>query len=338
MTAWDAAQAWPAALPALVAAHGAVVRVTVVAAGGSTPREIGTAMWVTGTGILGTIGGGTLEFDAIRRARAMLAAATPGAWPRSLRRYPLGPTLGQCCGGMVSLLFEQMGGTEAESPALCAHDLAPAEKLWLARPVAAKAAPRLCAADADGVPASLAAAMRRQEAAGRPAAVFAADWFAEPLGGPRPAVFLYGAGHVGREVVAVMAGLELDLTWVDVAADRFPDPMPATVTPVVAVDPVRIAAAAPARAHHLVMTHAHALDLDVCHALLVRDAFDFLGLIGSATKKARFLSRLESLGIDPARRARLVCPIGLPGLKGKHPRIIAVSVTAQLLQLWSDGV
>ena len=94
-----------------------------------------------------------------------------------------------------------------------------------------------------------------------------------------------------------------------------------------------LAAAAPADATHIVMTYSHALDLAICHAVLRRGQFGHLGLIGSATKRARFLQRLAGLGIAPAMLQRLTCPIGLPGVGAKEPAMIAVSVAAQLVEL-----
>jgi xanthine dehydrogenase accessory factor len=97
--------------------------------------------------------------------------------------------------------------------------------------------------------------------------------------------------------------------------------------------PPPFAGGAAAGAFHLVLTYSHALDLAICHSLLRRGDFRFLGLIGSATKRARFLKRLAELGIGEARLERLVCPIGVPGIGGKEPAMIALSVAAQLVQL-----
>ena len=104
-----------------------------------------------------------------------------------------------------------------------------------------------------------------------------------------------------------------------------------------AADLPTLASAAPAGAWHIVMTYSHALDLAICHAVLRRGDFGHLGLIGSATKRARFMKRLTELGIAPAALARLNCPIGLPGIDGKEPGMIAVAVAAQLVQLATAG-
>ena len=89
------------------------------------------------------------------------------------------------------------------------------------------------------------------------------------------------------------------------------------------------AAAAPTEAAILILTHDHALDYRLTAAALGGSAA-FVGLIGSQTKRARFLSRLAKEGVDAAR---LTCPIGLPGVDGKEPDVIAIAALAQLLAL-----
>ena len=123
---------------------------------------------------------------------------------------------------------------------------------------------------------------------------------------------------------------EFAITWVDTAANRFPDTIPAGVTALPAADPALLVSHAPANAQHLVLTYSHTLDLALCHNLLGH-GFAFAGLIGSGTKKARFKSRLAAMGHSPAQISRITCPIGDPSL-GKHPQMIAVGVAAQLLR------
>ncbi|MES2143594.1 MAG: xanthine dehydrogenase accessory protein XdhC, partial [Pseudomonadota bacterium] len=143
-------------------------------------------------------------------------------------------------------------------------------------------------------------------------------------------VWVWGAGHVGRALVAVLAPLPgMAITWVDVAAERFPEVAPEGVTVVPAANPGLLVAHAPKQAEHLVLTYSHALDLDLCHRLLGH-GFARCGLIGSATKWARFRSRLAALGHPVASIARIDCPIGDPGL-GKHPQAIAIGVAAEFL-------
>jgi len=144
-------------------------------------------------------------------------------------------------------------------------------------------------------------------------------------------LWVWGAGHVGRALVDVLSPLpEFAITWVDTTAERFPSDIPLGVVPVPAADPALLVPHAPENAQHLILTYSHALDLALCHSLLGH-GFAFAGLIGSATKWARFRSRLASLGHSPEQISRITCPIGHPAL-GKHPQMIAVGVAAQLLR------
>ena len=295
------------ALQAAVAAQGRVVRLVVAAVAGSAPREVGAAMLVWADGSAGTIGGGAFEWAALARARGMLAAG--GA---RLDREVLGPGLGQCCGGSVVVVSEVYGATEVA---------ALAGRAVIARPVQAGAAMPLAVQ-------RLLARARGQGVAPAPGLV--QGWMVEPVARPARALWVWGAGHVGRAVVAVLAPLPgLAITWVDVAPERFPAAVPGGVTVLPAADPAALVAYAPTDAGHLVLTYSHALDLELCHRLLGR-GFDSLGLIGSATKWARFRARLRDLGHSDAAVARITCPIGNRGL-GKHPQAIAIGVAAELL-------
>ncbi|TAG24503.1 MAG: xanthine dehydrogenase accessory protein XdhC, partial [Rhodobacterales bacterium] len=165
----------------------------------------------------------------------------------------------------------------------------------------------------------------------RPAAGLVAGWLVEPVAEATRQVWVWGAGHVGRALVAVLAHLPgVAVTWVDISAERFPGGVPEGVTVVPVGDPALLADHAPVGAEHLVVTYSHALDLELCHRLLAR-GFRSLGLIGSATKWARFRSRLGALGHSGEAVARIRCPIGDPGL-GKHPQAIAVGVAAEFLR------
>jgi xanthine dehydrogenase accessory factor len=295
-------------LRAAVAAHGRIARVVVAAAQGSAPREPGAAMLVWDTGQSGTIGGGALEFEAAKAARAALAAGGD-----RLSRHPLGPQLGQCCGGSVSL------ATEIVDPARL--DAIDGDGIWLRR-IEGNAP----------LPLGLRRALRQARGEGVAAEALVEDgWLLEPVARPTRQVWIWGAGHVGRAIVATLAPLPaLAITWVDTAPDRFPAAPPPGVIILPAEAPERLVRHAPATADHLILTFSHALDLELCHALLVR-GFRSCGLIGSATKWARFRGRLASLGQSPSDIARIVCPIGDPAL-GKHPQAIAIGVAAALLR------
>lgn len=295
-----------AALSVALTAHGRVARVVIAAQDGSSPREVGAAMLVWQDGFAGTIGGGALEWEAMGRARAMLVAGA-----QRLDRVPLGPALGQCCGGAVTLFTEVY---DAAGVAALTSDV-------VARPVA-------------GTPMPL--AVKRLLAAARgqgvmPVSALVQGWMVEPVLRPTRQLWIWGAGHVGRALVTVLAPLPgLAITWVDVAADRFPDVVPAGVTALPAADPVLLVGFAPIDAEHLVLTYSHALDLELCHRLLGH-GFARLGLIGSATKWARFRGRLRDLGHAPDAVARITCPIGIKAL-GKHPQAIALGVAVAFLQ------
>ena len=289
-----------------VAAQGAVARVVIAAHDGSSPREVGAAMLVWPGGQEGTIGGGALEHEA---ARAALAALARGAG--RLERVALGPALGQCCGGRVTVLTEIFDAAR----------LPPATEPVFARAVEDRPMPLavkrlLAAARGEGV---------------LPHPAFLQGWMVEPLARPERQIWVWGAGHVGRALVSVLAPLPgFAVTWVDVAPDRFPETLPPGVLPRIAPAPEGLMDKAPVAAEHLIVTFSHALDLALCHAAL-RRGFAGCGLIGSATKWARFRSRLAALGHAPGAVARIDCPIGDPGL-GKHPQAIAIGVAAALLR------
>jgi xanthine dehydrogenase accessory factor len=295
-----------AALSGAVAAHGGVARIVVAAVEGSAPREAGAAMLVWRDGSAGTIGGGALEWTAMERARGLLLS---GAAP-AVDRVPLGPALGQCCGGAVTLLTEVFGAATLPRP----------EAGVFARTVG-------------GGPMPLAVKRLLARARGEghvPGAALVQGWMVEPVMSHRQALWVWGAGHVGRALVAVLAPLPgLAITWVDLAQDRFPEITPPDVTLLPAADPARLVPHCPAGAAHLVLTRSHALDLELCHRLLTH-GFASLGLIGSQTKRARFRSRLRALGHSEPQIARIRCPIGDPAL-GKHPQAIAIGVAQDIL-------
>ena len=294
-----------AGLNAAVAAHRRVARVVIAAVAGSSPREVGAAMLVWAAGQSGTIGGGALEFQAAARARKMLAAGG-----QRFEREALGPALGQCCGGAVGLFTEVFGAAE----------------------LAALHGPVIARAIAGG---EMPLAVKRILAAARgqgviPAPALIQGFMVEPVAEPQRNLWIWGAGHVGRALVAVLAPLPgFAITWVDVAVERFPE-APAGVKILPVPDPGNAVALAPTDAEHLILTFSHALDLDLCHRLL-NHGFQNLGLIGSATKWARFRSRLAALGHAPETIARINCPIGDPSL-GKHPQAIAIGVAAALIR------
>ena len=288
---------WPAILAALER-DGAAALISVVSVDGSAPREEGARIVLTRQGFHGTIGGGALEWRALAEAQARLDRG------RSVvtKSYALGPELGQCCGGRVKLLSEIFDRTQIEDV-------------------------RALAAREEQGPFSVHTEIHSD----RVARTFSQP-FTESFGEmPRP-LYLFGAGHVGRALVLALAPLPFAVCWVDPRPGAFPSAMPGNVTAVCPSDTLSELDAAPEGSFVLVMTHSHALDLAIVEKALRDEHFAFVGVIGSATKRARFLRRLREGGVSESRIAGLACPIGIGGITSKMPAAIAVSAAAQLIE------
>ncbi len=283
-----------------------VVRVVVAQTRGSTPRDIGAAMLVWDGGQAGTIGGGTLEFEAVQAARTQTAT-------RILTTHALGPDLGQCCGGSVTLLSE----------IYTAATLPTADNDLFIRPIA-----NITQAPPQSVQKIVQSAQHNRQ----PLKTQLKDgWMIEPIEHPTQSLWVWGAGHVGRALIDVLAPLpQFDLTWIDTAPNRFPSQPAPQVTILPAQKPSSVVRHAPSDAAHIIVTYSHQLDLELCDSIL-RHGFHFTGVIGSNTKWARFRKRLAELGHTNVQIDRINCPIGEKTL-GKHPQAIAVGVASQLLQ------
>ena len=248
------------------------VVVEIAEARGSAPRGAGTRMLVSAVQAIGTIGGGHLEFKALATAKAMLAARDTA--PRR-ERYPLGPALGQCCGGVVDLEFSLLDDSAI------------------------------------------------------------ARWPDSP---PLLHLQMHGGGHVGHAIATLLTTLDVRVDWIDERDDAFAPtttlgtPWPDGVRRRVADGAEGEVAAAPPGAFFLVLTHDHALDFRIVEAALRRADAGFVGVIGSKSKRERFRHRLAQRGMSDERVARMRCPVGLPGIAGKQPELIALAVVAQLLQ------
>ncbi|MDJ1158989.1 xanthine dehydrogenase accessory protein XdhC [Chelatococcus sp. SYSU_G07232] len=317
----------------MVGSAGAAALVTLAAVRGSAPREAGARMVVRPDGaFFGTIGGGRLEWRALEEARRALAA---GRGPARLVDEALGPDLGQCCGGFVTILIETFDRRDAAAIAALAAAEAAGPLATVGRMGADGRVARLIepAAPAAGEVASVDLMRPRGRREAGSDLALQDLVLCERFEDGRTPLLLFGAGHVGRALVLALAPLPFRLRWVDPREEAFPPHVPMNVTPVFAPDPPAEARAAPTGALVLVMTHDHPLDLAVVAAALARPDLPFVGLIGSATKRARFLKRLGEAGLGEAARARLVCPIGVPGIAGKEPAVIAAAVAAQLLQV-----
>lgn len=252
---------------ALIAEGETVALVHVVSVKGSAPREVGAMMLVARAGILGSIGGGTLEWKALAEAQRLMSQAPS----RHSAVYSLGPDLGQCCGGQVELETR-------------IHDH------------------------------SNVADLEEDSAIGR-------------------RLYLFGAGHVGKALVLVLAQTDFDIVWIDPRPGAFPSAVPGNIQLVADDDPARVLSTATEQSLVLVMSHSHALDLAVVDASLRHPAIAATGLIGSATKRARFEKRLRAAGVAETAIAALICPIGIGDIASKKPEAIAISTAAQLLAL-----
>ena len=270
-----------------LASEDAVV-VSIASTQGSVPREVGTWMAVFAKHIVGTIGGGHVEFEAIAEARALLKSKEtlePGS-----KRYVLGPSLGQCCGGVMTLHYEKYSNLGNKYDGY--SQIMPKNEVF------------------------------------------------NPISAPKlQNIALFGGGHVGKAIVHILSTLPMQVMWIDSRDEIFPEKLPSNVVceysdPVqAAVDDLDVISAG---SHVLIMSFSHAEDLDIVAACLLRQRervdLPFIGLIGSKTKWATFRHRLEDRGFSEAELAYITCPIGVDGVKGKEPEVIAVAVAAQLLQ------
>ena len=227
-------------------------------------------MLVTVNHFYGSIGGGNLEFQALKIARDLLDTGAKGG----VRCFPLGAGLGQCCGGLVNLMFELLDENS--------------------------------------------------------------DWSRADIVEQRIDITLFGAGHVGSALARLLAELPVALTWIDTRPGVLPAAPPPGVQCIETDMPETEVDKAPPGSYFLVMTHEHALDQELCEQILGRDDFTYFGLIGSRSKRRNFEKRMARRGLDPAGCARMTCPIGLADGGGKQPAQIAISVAAQILQVWQQ--
>ncbi len=349
---------WIALARARIAGGGRAVLALVVAQSGSVPRDCGSWMLVDEDTATGTLGGGNVEHAILGACRDMLAGRRE--WRRTGEQFILGPDLGQCCGGSVDILVEPLDESADSWLAEAGHATTaifplpdnlrgapPPRPSFNSLPLEGGGQVLLCEAalrceargggDAQNT-------CRRQPAPNPDAPVTIAKSvtalratpgvFLLPLADRRPALFLFGAGHVGAAVAAMAGQLALRLEVIDSRADMLAAlPCTANIRTRLLEDPAGAAADIPAGARVLVMTHSHALDYRIVAALAPRRDIAFLGLIGSATKAARFRQRLARDGVDTAGPQRLICPIGLGLGLGKEPGAIALEALAQIMAL-----
>ena len=292
--------------------------VTMVEVLGSAPREAGTRMVIKPDGgFHGTIGGGTLEWRVLADAQKLMRNNHAQLiW----KKHALGPDLGQCCGGVVKLLIEVFEKSQLPELKLLAEqeNLGPFSTAGI---ISENKIHRNVCSEKTSV-ASSAPPTINQSSDGK---------LYEDFGQKKRSVYLFGAGHVGRAIMLSMASLDFDLTWIDSRENALPGIVPGNVTKVFTPSPVSTINNAPDDTFVVILTHSHSLDLDLVNAALSEDRFGYVGVIGSATKKARFRNRLKDAGLEATTIDKLVCPIGIEGINSKHPAAIAASVIAELL-------
>lgn len=319
------------------------ISIVITTTKGSVPRETGTRMIVTTSEVFGTIGGGHLEFKAIEIAQDMLATCAPV----QLKRFPLGASLGQCCGGLVNLLFEPVAPNatwidslqqleRSRTPCVVVTPLrgdATAGKLVVSRDAISGT---LGAVTLD---ASAIAIATQRLATRQPAAtlrVAGDEFFFEAQRAPDFNIVLFGAGHVGRALVKILSELPSTVEWIDSRDGEFPDADFAGVKKRVSEFPEDEVANAPTGSYFLVMTHSHALDQLITERILLRGDFAYFGLIGSVSKRRQFERKLVARGVPSSRIAEMACPIGARGIDSKEPMAIAVSIAMELMRHRSE--
>ena len=324
---------WIDELSDLTAANEAVVMITIAAIRGSAPREVGARMIVTATQSIGTIGGGQLEYQCTRIAVDMLG----GDEITSVRKFPLGAAMGQCCGGVVDVLFEPLSTGLPEWLRDLRSLHGQREKAALLTQIGGEARFVVSAGRVfDGEPQSLPAAVADHALGlledGSPGERID-DWFIDTIVGTDFNIAVFGAGHVGTAIVAALAQLDCNIRWIDSRRDIFRS-VPANVRSIESPEPSLEVAAMPVASFYLVMTHSHALDFDICDRILRRQDAQYCGLIGSRSKKRRFEKRYRQQGMPQEMFDALTCPIGVDGISGKKPAEIAVAAAAEVLQAY----
>lgn len=323
---------WIDELADLTATGERAVVVTVAGIRGSAPREVGAKMLVTAKETFGTIGGGQLEYQCSRLAFDMLGDEEQA----KLRKFPLGSSMGQCCGGVVDILFEPVASILPKwlqdlralhgqrEPAIVATNLSGAGDKFIVTADSVFSAREIDAEIVAAARGCLSLGQVEEQPDG---------WFLEIIVGSNLHIAVFGAGHVGSAVVQALSALDCNIRWIDSRRNIFRN-TPANVRSVEAAEPALEVAAMPAGSCYLIMTHSHAIDFEVCDRILRRDDFAYCGLIGSLSKRRRFEKRFLAQDMPQAALEKLVCPIGVAGIDGKKPAEIAVAASAEVLQAY----
>lgn len=330
---------WVANLAALTAARTPLVLVTVTSTRGSAPREAGTRMIVTEVESVGTIGGGQLEYQCVQIACANLRGELSGAGYPTTRKFVLGSNCGQCCGGVVEVLFEQLEASNIDWLDCLRERYRNHEYAILVSNVDGTPDKTVITAtegyffgDGHRLPDDIAAAARRMlsDSSG---ARRVSDYLLTPVGRSAFRIALFGAGHVGTAIVDMLSRLDCEIRWLDSRPNIFPVSLPNNVDAIEYADAAGEIDSMQSGTFYLVMTHSHSLDQEICQHILARGDFSYCGLIGSISKRRRFEKRMRQLGLSTSALDLLTCPIGVSGIDGKKPAEIAVSVAAEVLQV-----
>jgi xanthine dehydrogenase accessory factor len=324
----------------------ACVLVTVAGVRGSAPREVGAKMLVTSHETVGTIGGGQLEYKCTQIACKTLQNNEDGS---RLRKFTLGANCGQCCGGIVEVLFECFYGAKPawldelmrfyrrrEAVLLATIPGRPDSGKYLITATGHCVFPAQSAVDEEfrrEATRVLIQAVSAQRMRIRVHDENVEDVLLEPIAASSLNIAVFGAGHVGAATVNMLSSLDCNIRWIDSRQKIFPVHLPENVQKIESDQPEREVAAMPAGSCYLVMTYSHPLDLEIISRILERDDFAYCGLIGSLSKRRSFEKRLLKLGVAQSRMDRLTCPIGIEGIDGKKPAEIAISVAAELLMI-----
>jgi len=313
--------------------------VTVAGVRGSAPREIGAKMIVTARETIGTIGGGQLEHQCTQIAVEQMQETGACGSQRLQRRFPLGTNCGQCCGGIVDILFERVASSsiawlkelkrlhDERRPVVVVTPLTEGTGKYLVTEDRC-----VHAADEVSCPGDVIAAAR-QIIIDNDGAQLLDDFLLEPILQTDFHIAVFGAGHVGAATVDVLSRLDCRIRWIDGRRNIFPAQLPENVTAVESANPAREVAAMPPGTHYLVLTHSHPLDYEICERVLQRGDFAYCGLIGSVSKRRRFERAMRKQGMSGFLLKRLICPIGVSGIASKKPADIAVAVAAELLRV-----
>lgn len=315
------------------------VVVTVAGVRGSAPREVGAKMIVTANETMGTIGGGQLEYQCTRIAAQQLQKKGAYDVSRLQRRFPLGANCGQCCGGVVDVLFERVA-IESDLWLTELRQLhCERRPVVVVTPLAEETGKYLITneccthfATGNACPDTVTGAAKKMIDANDSAEVV--DGFLlEPVLQSDFHVAIFGAGHVGAATIDVLSRLDCNIRWIDSRRSIFPAQLPNNVMAISSGNPVREISAMPSGASYLVMTHSHPLDYEICDQVLRRGDAAYCGLIGSIPKRRRFERDLRKQGLTDSQIERLTCPIGVSGIEGKKPADIAIAVAAELLRI-----